>query len=275
MKPAFRSVKILANARHAECAKAAGQLIAELRDEGCKVTKSLKSGGRPDLVVVLGGDGFLMESIRRLDYGEVPICGVNFGQVGFLMNPRETLGRLSVMVRDGAFRRVQYPVLEAKVTESGGEETYHFAFNDIVLERRSGQSIQFHASASGHTFNHYSGDGIIVATSGGSTAYNLAAGGPVVHPELPAMILTPLYPHRAAPFRSLQFSIVLPLSEVLTIEGQDISKRPIRLLVDGQSVDHVRRVEVRDSGRRIALLRDPTLTFVDKLAKKFIGDSGS
>lgn len=269
-----RTVLLLANPDVPECVETGRTLTDRLESQGIDVLPRPDSGDSKhvDLTVILGGDGFLMESIRRLEFSAVPIFGINFGNVGFLMNPRDSLLRLPELIRSRDFSEVEYPVLEARVRGTGRRTSTHLAFNDLALERMSGQSIHFLATLDGVLFNNYSGDGIIVSTSGGSTAYNLAAGGPAVHPEVRAMVLTPLYPHRAAPFHSLQFSILLPLTRVLRLEGLDVEKRPIRLLVDGHAVERVREVEVRDSGRRIRLLRDPREHFIGILARKFIGD---
>ena len=153
-----------------------------------------------------------------------------------------------------------------------GEETQLLAFNDFVLERMSGQSLRFKAFINDVVFNHYSGDGVIIATPGGSTAYNLAAGGPVIHPGIGAMLITPLYPHRATPFHSLQFSLLLPLDRTLIIYGQDVDKRPIRLLADGRPFEDVQNIEVRDSGKRIHLLRDESHSFIETVSRTFIGN---
>jgi NAD+ kinase len=269
----IRTILLLSNPAFSGCAESAAKLEVALREAGFEVVRSGAEGARAglDLILLLGGDGFLMDSIRALNYPATRFFGVNFGTVGFLMNPRSVLATLPEAFRAGRFRVEEHIVLEAKVRFRSGQETLQLAFNDFVLERMSGQGIRLLALINGVEFNRYSGDGIIIATPGGSTAYNLAAGGPVVHPGIAAMVLTPLYPHRAAPYHSLQFSLLLPPDRTLRISGSDVDKRPIRLLADGRPYDHVESIEVKDSGRRIRLLRVETHSFISTLSQTFIG----
>ncbi len=256
-----------------DCAAAAERLDRDLRGAGFSV---LRDPGefdprRIDAVILLGGDGFLLNSLHSLGYPQTPFYGLNFGSVGFLMNPTDGVGGILAILKESRFREESHPVLEARVAlASGGEETC-LAVNDFILERSGGQSVRLQVLVGDVFFNEFSGDGVIVATAAGSTAYNLAAGGPVIHPAIPAITVTPLYPHRAAPFDSLQFPVVLPLGTSLRVVGSDIVKRPIRLLADGRPTEGVSEVVVRDSGKRIHLLRNESHEFIATLARKFIG----
>ena len=111
----------------------------------------------------------------------------------------------------------------------------------------------------------------LVAPAAGSTAYNLAAGGPAVHPELAAMVVTPLYPHQAVPFSSVRFSLAVPLDRSLVFVAEDLPKRGMRLVADGRPLDGASRVEVLDSARRITLLRAENMGFAEVLSRKIIG----
>lgn len=267
------SVLLLVNPDVADCARAADSLEKEMRVAGFHVTRDAGNFNpeKTDLAVLLGGDGYLMEIIHALDFPSIGFFGVNFGTVGFLMNSRACLGVLAETIRKRRFRSETHPVLECSIRMRSGEDLTEYAFNDVVLERMSGQGIRFTAIIDEVEFNRFSGDGVVIATPGGSTAYNLAAGGPVVHPGISALVITPLYPHRAAPFHSLEFCLVLPLHRTVRIVGDDVTKRPIRVLTDGRSVDDIEGIEVRDSGRRIQLLRTEDHSFVGTLAKTFIG----
>lgn len=273
-RPVYTNILLRINPRVDECGEAARELEEALEARGMKVRRrgGKKAAEQADLILVLGGDGFLMETIRKLEFPQTPIFGVNFGNVGFLMNSKASLKTLPERIASDSFDVFDYPLLEARGVDSQGHPVSRIAFNDFTLERMSGQSIHFLAQVDGVPFNKYAGDGIIICTSGGSTAYNLAAGGPVVHPRIQAMVITPLYPHRAAPFHSLQFSLVLDLGQTLTIEGQGVRKRPIRLLVDGRDQGSVERVEIRGADRQIRLLRDPDQPFFASLALKFMGE---
>ena len=270
----IRTISLLTNPAVPECGAAARELEATLTKQGFDVRVGDRSSAAADvdLIVVLGGDGYLMESIHALGFPSTNMFGVKFGTVGFLMNPPGCLGGLGEVISQRRFRSEVYPVLESTIRLRSGEEHAELAFNDIVLERVSGQTIRFATYVDGTLFNRFSGDGLVIATSGGSTAYSLAAGGPALHPDVAAIVMTPLYPHRATPFHSQQFSLVLPLSRTIRIDGEDVDKRPIRALADGRRFDEVASVEVCDSGQRINLLRVDDHSFVEAVSRTFIGD---
>lgn len=271
----IKTISLLANPAVPECGAAARELEVTLSRQGLDVRAGDRSSASADvdLIVVLGGDGYLMESIHALGFPSTNMFGVNFGTVGFLMNPPGCLAALGEIIRRRQFRGEVYPVLESTICLRSGEKHVELAFNDLVLERASGQTIRFSTYVDGTLFNHFSGDGLVIATPGGSTAYTLAAGGPAVHPDVAAVVMTPLYPHRATPFHSQQFSLVLPLSRSIRIAGENVDKRPIRALADGRRFEEVASVEVRDSGQRINLLRVEDHSFVEAVSRTFIGDS--
>jgi len=226
-----------------------------------------------DLIILLGGDGFLLGSLGRLNYPDIPVLGVNFGSVGFLMHKRACLDTLVAAISQWRAREELHSVLEASVTLEDGSTEVVRAVNDFVLERLTGQSIRVRIFLDDRLFNRFSGDGLVLATAAGSTAYNLAAGGPVVHPEIRGMVVTPLHPHRAAPFHSLQFTLVLPLASRLRIETDDVGKRPIRLLADGRPVGNVSTIEIVESTRKVRLVRLEEHLFFRTLSRKFIGEA--
>ena len=233
-------------------------------------------GAPPDLeaidrIVVLGGDGAMMGILRALTFPTVPLYGVNHGRVGFLMNPRLPAKQLAEVLVDGPTIEQTFPVLTAQVKLRSGESAVEHAVNDFVLERASGQTVHLRTYIDGVLLNRYSGDGLVIATPGGSTAYSLAAGGPVVHQSVPGMLITPLYAHRPVQFHSLQFPILLPLSSRIRVEADDLDKRPIRLVADGATLEGVEAIEIRDSGRPVRLLRPADYGFIDTLVNKIIG----
>lgn len=272
-RPTVRSILCLANRAVPACVEAAGALEKDLRAAGFTV---LEGGGgssaAADLIVVLGGDGFLMESLRALGYPTTPIFGANFGSVGFLMNRKAILEDLPAMVRRWDFRSEDHALLEGDVRVEGGSVIQRVALNDIVVERMTRQSLRLDVYLDGAFFNRYGGDGFVLATAAGSTAYNLAAGGPVVHPSLDVVVVTPLYPHRASPFHSVQFPLVLPAGIAIRIVAVDLPKRGMRIVSDGEPAEHAEQVDVRVSRRQIRLLRPVDHVFSETLARKFIGE---
>ncbi len=272
-----RRILVAANIKHQEVAKLLPQLKIELQKRSAEMTLLCEEYDPEllpkdtDLIAVLGGDGYMMNVIRDLGYPQCPLYGVNYGRVGFLMNPRQTPGELAGQLTSGEFSRESYPVLEAELRFSDGTMTSERAFNDFVLERASGQTVHLLCYIDGVLLNRYSGDGLIVATPGGSTAYSLAAGGPVVHNSVDGMIVTPLYAHRPVQFHSLKFSILLPLSSKVRIVGEDLAKRPVRCVADGRLTDHVAEVNIAYTGLRVNLLRTCEYNYIETLVRKIIG----
>lgn len=224
-----------------------------------------------DRIVVLGGDGAMMSILRALGFPSTPVYGVNYGRVGFLMNPRLSAEALAERLESGEMIEQRFPVLGAEITLASGETVTEHAVNDFVLERATGQTVHLLTYIDGVLLNRYSGDGLVIATPGGSTAYSLAAGGPVVHQSVAGMLITPLYPHRPVQFHSLQFPILLPLSSHVRVEAVDLAKRPLRFVSDGTTREGVAAVEIRDAGSPIRLLRPSDYSFIDTLVNKIIG----
>ncbi len=166
---------------------------------------------RPDLIVVLGGDGALLGAVRAFADDPVPTLGINFGRVGFLASTpasrwRTTLesaleGRCDV---EGRMR------LQARWTDEGGQVRESVALNEVVLQRGSHQGmLRTTLSVDGVWVTNYRSDGVIVATPSGSTAYSLSAGGPILAPMVEGLVVTPL-------------------------SSQGLSNRPIVLHADGE-----------------------------------------
>ena len=150
-----------------------------------------------DCMIVLGGDGTVLQAARETKKILVPIIGVNLGTVGYmteieLSGLEESLDRL---IRDD-FKKERRMMLNGKVCCADGTVSEGWALNDIVISRSGSlQIIEFNIYVNGQLLNHYKADGMIVTTPTGSTGYNLSAGGPIAQPDGQLMILTPICPH--------------------------------------------------------------------------------
>lgn len=225
-----------------------------------------------DLIIVIGGDGSLMSLLRVLGHPPVPIYGVNFGRVGFLMNPRQEPAALVDTLLGGAFVEQQLPVLSASWTNSGGESGNAAGINDVVLERDSGQTVHLGLYIDDVLLNAYSGDGLVISTPAGSTAYSLAAGGPVVHPDVDGIVVTPLNAHRPVQFHSLQFPLIVPLGAKIRVVGEGCDKRPIRVVVDGESFSGIEELSVSARGDSVHLLRPQGYQYIQRIVSRIIGN---
>ena len=228
-----------------------------------------------DLIIVVGGDGSLMSLLRELDHPPIPCYGVNFGRVGFLMNPKQEPAALVSTLLGGRFVEQRLPVIEATWKSTDGTQGQAAGINDIVLERDSGQTVHLGVYIDEVFLNAYSGDGLVMATAAGSTAYSLAAGGPVVHPRVEGLVVTPLNAHRPVQFHSLQFPVVLPLDTTIRIFGEGGDKRPIRVVVDGESYTNIDELLVKARGDSVRLLRPLGHQYIQSLLSRIIGERSS
>ena len=184
-----------------------------------------------DILVTLGGDGTLISAARRSFKYNIPIFGIYAGNLGFLADV--SMDELDTFVENlvsGNYRIDDRSVLEATLIKNDTEITIH-AFNDIVFTRPSiSNMIHVETLVDNKAFNTYYGDGVIVSTPTGSTAYNLSAGGPVLFPLTKVFTLTPISPHSLT-----QRPVVLPGEFSIEMKTSDAKAL---IIIDGQDMHH-------------------------------------
>lgn len=153
--------------------------------------------GEPVLVVALGGDGTILRAVHLLGGSEVPVLGVKYGRVGFLAGATPENMRTSIQTAlAGEARLERRATLKAEVTMGGREVGSYLALNEVVVARApSERVIAFELSVDGHRVMRERGDGVVIATATGSTAYALSAGGPIVAPGFGGMVVVPVAAH--------------------------------------------------------------------------------
>jgi NAD+ kinase len=207
---------------------------------------------KPDVIVVLGGDGFMLQVLHKYMHRNIPVYGMNCGSVGFLMNnysPENLLDRVQV-----ARRAVLHPlVMYARTVD--GKERQELAINEVSLFRESRQAAKIRV-----TIDHVVRvqemicDGVIVSTPAGSTAYNFSAGGPIIPLNGNVLALTPI-----APFRPRRWKgALLPHSSSVTFEILEAEKRPVSAVSDFTEVRDVISVSVfEERNISLSMLFDP------------------
>ncbi len=218
-----------------------------------------------ELVVALGGDGFMLHVLHRfMDTGK-PIYGMNKGTVGFLMNPyRES--DLSERL-DRAVETSIRPLQMTAVDEVGMRHTA-LAINEVALFRQSYQAARLKISIDGKTrLDELVCDGVLVATPTGSTAYNFSAQGPIIPIEAPLLALTPVSAFRPRRWRGA----LLSDRQAVDIEVLEAEKRPVNAVADHREVKSVRQIEIRQVHDLSSLiLFDPEHTWDERiLAEQF------
>jgi NAD+ kinase len=220
---------------------------------GC-VRNAEQIGRDEQVVVVLGGDGTLLGTARNLGTGgfDVPVVAVNFGSLGFLTEVRVTeVFEALEQVLAGTAHEERRMMLEAVVRRADGTTLPHISLNDVVITKGAlSRMIDLVASADGQLIARFKADGLIVASPTGSTAYNLSAGGPIVHPGVDALVLTPIAPHTLT-----NRPVVLPAAVALEIavagEAARSSREEIFVTFDGQVGD------ILGPGDNVAIHRSP------------------
>ena len=223
------------------------------------------------LLVCLGGDGTILSVVSRMQVRVVPILGVNFGKLGFLTEAKaeEIFEELNVYLS-------QKPAVEKRLmlscTVKGkkpGQERRFIALNDVVISREGlARILHLDVTISGEKFTSFRGDGLVIASPTGSTAYSLSAGGAVVHPKLEALLITPICPH-ALNLRAL----VIGADEKITIRIRTENPHEKALLTaDGQEkieIDDSYSVEVTRFHMPLSLVKSSKRSYLETLRENF------
>jgi NAD+ kinase len=210
----FTAIALMGNPRDPRALEAMRILAPHLLAAGCsvKVSQSVRDRAVPpqakrvsedrlavgvDLVITIGGDGSMLYAARRVAGRSVPLLGINRGRLGFLadVGPEHMLAHIDHLLA-GRYVSEQRMLLNAAILKKGKVVASAIALNDVVLKRQdTGRMVEYETFIDGGYVNTHLGDGFIVATPTGSTAYALSCGGPIVEPGLEALLLTPICPH--------------------------------------------------------------------------------
>lgn len=225
----------------------------------------------PDAVLAVGGDGTLLRAARLGGAIGVPVAGVNLGRLGFLTSAgAEGLGALLEALASGACEEDRRALLRIEVHREGAGVVETFpAVNDAVVHKAGmARTVRLEIGVGpvppGETVMDFSGDGVVVASPTGSTAYSLSAGGPIITPTVPCLVVTPICPHSLT-VRPL----VLPPDAGVTLRGP--GEAGLTLTVDGQlggSLEDGDQVVVRGGPEELVLLRLPGTSFFATLREK-------
>ena len=220
-----------------------------------------------DLIIVLGGDGTLLSVARLIGDKEVPILGINLGSLGFLTEVTVAEMYVSLeQIQRNEFATMRRLLLKAKVFREEEPIAEYSCLNDAVITKSAlARIIELQACINGQYVMTYKADGLIIGTPTGSTAYNLAAGGPIIHPEMSALIMTPICPHTLT-----NRPIVIPDTSVITLtlksENEDVF-----LTLDGQvgfSLRYQDTVQIEKARYMISLIRPPERSYFEILRTK-------
>ena len=236
--------------------------VTRLNCEAIAVSES-ELAGRADLIVSLGGDGTMLRAMRLADRSQASVLGVNLGKLGFLaeVDVPDLPAALS------AIDARQYTIEPRLAIDATFGEQSVTAFNDVVVVRvpGNGGSALVAVHVAGHPFVSYAADAVIVATPTGSTAYNFSAGGPIVHPAVEALLVTPAAPHSA-----YNRGFVLSVDDEVALNMLPASGR-LAIEVDGQVEGYAgpgHRVDLRARPGAARVIRLGRTTFYERARRK-------
>lgn len=186
---------------------------------------------KSDLVVVVGGDGTLLAAARLLEGRDVPVLGINHGGLGFLTAvPLEGIYRDLERILDGEYSSDSRMMIDASIVRDNQAIATHQALNDVVINKGTpARIIEVEARVDDQYVSTFRADGLIVSTPTGSTAYNMSAGGPIVHPDLDAILVTPICSHTLT-----NRPIVLPANVHVVVTLRSPDEQGVFATVDGQ-----------------------------------------
>ncbi len=266
-----------------ENAEKGAEMIAEyLSRQGCeclwdqeppdtseyRYTDGRKVPQETECVIVLGGDGTLIQASRDLAGRNLPLFGVNMGHLGYLTQiccERDILTAMDDLLAD-RYRLEHRMMLQGRAISDGRTVAEDIALNDIILGRMGLHTLKYDLYVNGEFFNEYTADGMIMATPTGSTAYNLSAGGPIAAPESDLIIMTPICPHTLN-----SRSIVLSSENRIMLKVTGGEDREQFLSFDGDTVVKLRRgdrIEVERSEITTTLVQLSQVSFLENIRKK-------
>jgi NAD+ kinase len=203
------------------------------------VVSDLEIPARSDLVITVGGDGTMLRAARMLAGSDVPMLGINRGRLGFLadINPHDMLKRIDKVLA-GQFECSSRSLLQVtlvSVNKGKTKQLQRLAVNDCVLQKwDTGRLLDYETWVDGQYVNTHGGDGVIVASATGSTAYALSCGGPIIHPSLDALVIAPICPHTLS-----DRPIVIPATSTVEIRRAQDRATKAQVTCDGDMLGYL------------------------------------
>jgi len=223
---------------------------------------------RADLIIAIGGDGTLLYAARLVAAHCVPLLGINRGRLGFLtdVSPNSMLEDVD-SVLDGRYSEDRRSLLAARLEHAGAPPIRALALNDVVVNKwKTGRTMDFETSINGRFVNSHGGDGIVIATATGSTAYALSCGGPIVEPDLDVWVLAPICPHTLS-----DRPIVVRAGSKIQLRMSDRFESRAQVTCDGTAIGDLAQGDnlyVESADAQITLLHPPGYDYYRLLRSK-------
>jgi NAD+ kinase len=289
MTKRFGTVGLWGRLSEPSVAEPGQQVVAHLQKRGIRVLASARSSAAEqfpkvervedsaliasvDLLVAIGGDGTLLNAARQVAHHLVPLIGINRGRLGFLtdISPEYMLDAIDAILA-GDYLAEQRRMLRATVVDghamAASGPSSMLALNDVVLQKgEAGRMLDFSTSVDGVYVNTHRGDGLIVATPTGSTAYALSCGGPIIQPNVDSVVVVPICPHTLS-----DRPLVLKDSSDIDVRVENSGGSPARVVCDGEDFGKVGDngiLQIRRAAETVTLLHPRDYNYYELLRSK-------
>ena len=271
----FNTIGIITKPNDKKSKDTAKELSLFIEDQGVGVvTDAQQIAEQADLIIVVGGDGSLLNTARNFVDKNIPILGINLGRLGFLADvPVSNMFEIVAKVLDGEFTKEKRCLLNCQIEENNKASSEFLAFNDVVLHRKETlRMIEIEVFIGDKFLSTQRADGIIVTTPTGSTAYALSSGGPIMHPGVNAIGIVSICPHTMS-----HRPLLIPSNEEVTIRVIDIIGPPTiaeesaSLSFDGQttiSIERGQKIRVQQHSNFVHLLHPKNYDYYEIIRSK-------
>ncbi|MCH8959131.1 MAG: NAD(+) kinase [Proteobacteria bacterium] len=290
MNKKFRKIALVGKHRESAEAKAMVALGAHLLAAGREVLLPAATAGKidlpgaqacdpeklaatADLLIAIGGDGTMLDAASLVAGSTTPVLGINRGRLGFLadIGQAEMLPKVDEVLA-GNYQEDQRLYLEVALSSGAKEQTLN-ALNDVVIQRsETGRMVDIETTVDGQYVNTHTGDGLIIATATGSTAYALSCGGPIIQPSLDALLLVPVCPHTLS-----DRPIVIPANSAISLRLARSPRGNVPIFCDGHLLGNMgenQTLSIRASKHRLTLIHPADYDYYRMLRSKLRwGDS--
>ena len=245
-------------------------LVEKLNKAGFEISENIEEN--TELIISIGGDGSFLNTVHKFDFISIPIVAINTGHLGFFaeLSP-EKIDEFIVSYKNKEYFIQESEPLEV-IISTKNESIKLKAVNEIVIKNIQSRTVHLDLQVDGIKIEHFSGDGMLISTPMGSTAYNYSAGGSIVYPSLSLLQLTPIAPMNTNAYRSFTSSIILPTTSVISISPEFEFENSILIVVDGIEYNfaQIEEVKIYKSDKNVKLLRLNGYEFWDRVSEKFL-----
>ncbi len=245
------------------------EVMSKMKEAGAQYCEDEKEA---DLIFCIGGDGALLRRLRQYDFPEAPIVGINTGHLGFFQEiTMDGIDELISILEKGDYHIQENSALSAEIcTESGIQNIT--AINEIVIRGEGERLMHLDLSIGGKYISRFSGDGILICTPAGSTAYNYSLGGVIVDPAVDMLQVTPMAPVNNSAYRSFTSGIIVPTDQTIEILPVKDEDRFVVVIEDGRIVarDNVKKVTIQVAERKAKIVRFSNYNFWSKVKDKIL-----